>query len=279
MKTKLSKLMLGVLFVLAPYQTVNAQTPPRVEIDNTELLTYTSKIVEGQEYRLFINLPGNYKNDPTKIYSVIYLTDAHYTFPTLRGIYGTLKNDGLIPESVTVGITWGGKDPNPSTLRVRDFLTTTNNQPGANGGAKFLAFIKNELIPFIKSKYRVNDDRTLIGNSLGGFFTLYTLFNEPTLFNRYIASSPTVTTGGDLLRTWETKYAAVGPTQPIRLFMGKGSVQDGSPTEFEALTERLKKVKNLEVKAMEMVDMGHASNTAETYARGLLWVFKGVPIR
>ncbi|RZL30469.1 MAG: alpha/beta hydrolase [Pedobacter sp.] len=279
MTKKFSKFILGGLIVLACYQTVNAQTVPRVELENTESLTYTSKTVDGQEYRLFINLPGSYKTNPTKIYSVIYLTDAQSTFTSFKGIYGNLKYDGFIPESVTVGITWGGINPNISALRARDFLTTTNASPATNGGAQFLAFIKNELIPFIKSKYRVNDDRTLIGNSFGGFFTLYALFNEPTLFNRYIASSPTVTTGGDLLRTWETKYAAVGPTQPIRLFMGKGSVQDGSPTEFANLTERLKNVKNLEVKAMEIVDMGHASNTAETYSRGLLWVFKGVPIR
>lgn len=128
MKRKLSKLMLGVLIVLASFQMVKAQTPPRVELENTELLTYTSKTVEGQEYRLFINLPGNYKNDPSKIYSVIYLTDAQSTFQTFKGIYGTLKYDGLIPESVTVGITWGGINPNISTLRARDFFNY-NKQP------------------------------------------------------------------------------------------------------------------------------------------------------
>lgn len=76
----------------------------------------------------------------------------------------------------------------------------------------------------------------------------------------------------------ETKYAAVGSPQPTRVFIGKGSLEPLT-TEFADLTERLKKVKNLEVKGMEMVDMGHASNTAETFARGLLWIFKGVPIR
>jgi len=271
MKRKLSRLMLGGLLILACYQTVNAQTIPRVEIENSELLTYTSKTVEGQEYRLFINVPGSYKSDPTKIYSVIYLLDGQFDFPTFKGVYGGLKSDGLIPECVTVGITWGGTNPNIQTLRARDFLTTTSADPAANGGAKFLAFIKNELIPLIKSKYRVNDDRTLIGNSFGGFFTLYALFNEPALFNRYIVSSPTPI---PQLQSWETKYTAVGSPQPTRLFMGKGSLEGGLTTEFADLAERLKKVKNLEVQAMEIVNMGHSSNKPETYSRGLLWGFK-----
>ncbi len=277
MKRKLSKLMLGVLIVLASCQMDKAQTPPRVDLENTESITYTSKTVEGQEYRLFINLPGSYKTDPTKIYSVIYLTDAQSTFQTFKGIYGTLKYDRLIPESVTVGITWGGINPNISTLRARDFLTTTNNQPGANGGAKFLTFIKTELIPFIKSKYRVTDDRTLVGASFGGFFTLYALFNDPALFSRYIASSPTLTFENSILRSMETKYAAAGSPQPTRLFIGKGSFE-GLKTELADLTERLKKVKNMQVQTMEIVDAGHTSNKPETFSRGLHWVFKAPSI-
>jgi predicted alpha/beta superfamily hydrolase len=273
MKKKLSKLMLGGLLVLACNQTVNAQTIPRVEIENSELLTYTSKVVEGQEYRLFINVPGTYKSDPNKIYSVIYLLDGQYDFPMFKGIYGNQKTDGFIPESVTVGITWGGNNPNVSALRARDFLTSKSGQPEANGGAKFLAFIKSELIPFIKSKYRVNDDRTLIGSSFGGFFTLYTLFNEPALFNRYIVSSPTLTFDDSILRSMETKYAAVGSPQPTRIFMAKGSFE-GMKTEFADLTARLKKVKNLEVQAMEITNTGHTSNKPEGFSRGLQWVFK-----
>jgi predicted alpha/beta superfamily hydrolase len=272
MKRKLSKLMLGALLVLAFNQTIYAQTPPRVEIDNTESLTFTSKTVEGQEYRLFINLPGSYKSEPKKIYSVIYLLDAQWDFPTFKGSYAGQKTDGFIPESVTVGITWGGNNPMPDVLRVRDFLTTTNKQPEANGGAKFLAFIKNELIPFIKSKYRVNDDRTLVGASFGGFFTLYALFNDPGLFNRYIASSPTLTFENSILRSMETKYAVAGSPQPTRLFIGKGSFE-GLKTELADLTERLKKVKNMEVQTMEIVNAGHTSNKPETFSRGLSWVF------
>ncbi len=269
--------MLGVLIVLASYQTVKAQTPPRVEIENTESITYTSKVVDGQEYRLFINLPGTYKDNPTKTYPVIYLLDAQWDFPTFKGAYAGRKTDGFMPECVTVGITWGGNNPNADVLRVRDFLTTTNKQPDANGGAKFLTFIKTELIPFIKSKYRVTDDRTLVGASFGGFFTLYALFNDPALFNRYIASSPTLTFDNSILRAMETKYAAVGSPQPTRLFIGKGSFE-GLKTELADLTERLKKIKNMEVQTMEIIDAGHTSNKPETFSRGLHWVFKAPSI-
>ena len=106
----------------------------------------------------------------------------------LNAIYGEQYYDGFLPEAIIVGITWGGVNPNPDILRRRDFTPTKegNNPVGGDAG-KFLSFIKNELIPFIDSKFKTKPrDRTLMGCSLGGLFTIYALFNETGLFNRYI---------------------------------------------------------------------------------------------
>jgi predicted alpha/beta superfamily hydrolase len=47
------------------------------------------------------------------------------------------------------------------------------------------------LIPFIESKYRAaKNDRTLMGSSYGGLFTLYAMFHETALFQRYVLTSP-----------------------------------------------------------------------------------------
>ncbi len=271
MKKTLPKLIF-FLFVLVCFKTVNAQTPPTVDLPNTQVLKYTSKIVEGHEYHLYINLPGNYAKDSTKRYPVLFLLDAHYDFRTFTGIYGSQYYDGFIPGFVTVGITWGGDNPNYGQLRARD-LTPTGNQPAMGGGPKFLSFIKNELIPFINSKFRVTDDRGLAGSSYGGLFTLYALYSEPGLFNRYIAASPSLTYDNSVLRSFENKYSIVGSPKPSRLYMCMGSFE-GLEKEFKELTERLKKVNNLDVQAMTLANTGHSGTKPEGFSRGLQWVFK-----
>lgn len=62
-----------------------------------------------------------------------------------------------------------------------------------NGEAdNFRKFIREELIPFIESKYPVTNYRTLIGHSYGGLFTISTLIHQPNLFANYLAIDPSL---------------------------------------------------------------------------------------
>ncbi|HMH21524.1 MAG TPA: alpha/beta hydrolase-fold protein [Puia sp.] len=278
MKRKFLKPFLMGLLSFALHDNTYAQTessPPRVEIPNTQLLTFTSSQV-GQEYQLYINLPGNYLRDTGKTFPVVYLLDGQYDFPFLTGIYGGQYYDGFLPPFIIVGIAWGGKDPDVGTLRAKDFTPTHIEQmPQSGGGPKFLAFIKKELIPFISSRYRVTEDRTLIGSSLGGLFTLYTLFNDPSLFQRYILTSPSLAWDNWILRTYEKKYEDNGSSTPVRLFMGIGGLESNVP-DFKQFVERLKekKVKGLEFHELIIENRGHSGSKPEGFARGLQWVFE-----
>ncbi|MFI5194391.1 MAG: alpha/beta hydrolase [Chitinophagales bacterium] len=259
--------------------TANAQSdvrPPRVEIPYTQVLKFTSSVVAGQEYQLYINLPVNYQRDSALSYPVVYLLDGQYDFPLLTGIYGGQYYDGFFPAFITVGITWGGKDPNAGELRGKDFTPTHIDQmPGSGNCPKFLEFIKKELIPFISSRYRVTEDRTLIGSSLGGLFTLYTLFNDPSLFHRYVLTSPALGWDHGVLRNSEEKYEEHGSTTPVRLFMGIGGLEP-NVADFQQFVTRLKgkKVKGLELQTLVLENTGHAGTKPEGFARGLQWVFE-----
>ena len=247
---------------------------PKVEIPNTQVLKLNSTIV-GQGYSLYINLPGSYGRDTGKVYPVVYLLDAQYDFPFMTGVYGGQYYDGFLPEFIIVGITWGGKDPNAGMLRGRDFTPTAIGQMPSGQGPKFLAFIKTELIPFIQSKYRVTDDRTLMGSSLGGLFTLYALFNDPSLFHRYVLTSPAVQWDNGVLRTYEQQYEGKGSTTPVKLFMGKGAMET-DVADFQRFVADLKekKVPGLELQTLIMENTGHAGTKPEGYARGLQWAFE-----
>ena len=61
-----------------------------------------------------------------------------------------------------------------------------------NGAEAFLAFINDELKPFVAERYPDADvdDSALFGHSGGAWFALNVLFTEPESFARYIAISP-----------------------------------------------------------------------------------------
>jgi predicted alpha/beta superfamily hydrolase len=248
---------------------------PKVEVPNSQILKFTSTIV-GQEYQLYINLPRNYLTDTAESFPVVYLLDAQYDFPLFAGIYSDHYYDGFLPELLTVGITWGGPHPNADSLRGRGFTPShIGNMPQSGNGPKFLEFIKKELIPFIGSRYRVTDDRTLVGSSFGGLFTLYALFNDPSLFHRYILTSPSLDWDNAMLRAFETKYEESGSSTPVRLFMGVGGLEPSVP-EFQQFADRLKekKVKGLDFHTLVLENTGHAGTKPEGFGRGLQWAFE-----
>ena len=249
-----------------------ASPPPQVEIPNTQLQKMTSTIV-GQEYDLYIHLPRNYGSKEQK-YPVLYLLDAQWDFPLVTAIFGQQFYDGFLPGIVIVGITWGGKSPNHDSLRARDLTpTSVTTLPQSGGAPKFLAFIKKELIPFIESQYRVTDDRTLMGSSFGGLFTLYALFNETELFHRYVLTSPAVGWDNEVIYTYEKNYAEKKPRLPIKLFMTVGELEEVSG--FQKFVDHLKarKYKGLSLQTRILENTGHSGTKAEGYTRGLQAVF------
>jgi predicted alpha/beta superfamily hydrolase len=256
-------------------QTMDDSSPTRqeVSISNTQMQKITSKIV-GQEYNLYINLPNDY-GDTTKTFPVIYVLDAQWDFTLLNAIYGQQYYDGFLPSAVIVGITWGGKNPNPDSLRARDFTpTNVKYDPQSGNAPNFLAFIKKELIPFIESKYRVKkDDRTLMGSSLGGLFTLYTLFHETHLFNRYVLTSPALTWDNEVTFKYESEYAEKNKDLPAKLFIGIGQYEN--QTVFEKFVNILKNrnYKSLAFTDMVLKNVGHSGGKAIGYTYGLQFVF------
>ena len=177
-----------------------AQELPRVDIPGSQVQKITSQIVAGQEYELDILLPGGYKTSNKK-YPVIYLMDSQWDFPLVKSIYGQQYYDGFVPELIIVGVTWGGVNPNPDSLRARDYTPTIEARLPQSGGAdKFLSFMKDELFPFIETNYKAdNNNRTLMGCSLGGLITLYALFTHTDMFTGYVAASPAIGWSNELI--------------------------------------------------------------------------------
>jgi predicted alpha/beta superfamily hydrolase len=109
---------------------------------------------------------------------------------------------GVIRPVIVVGIE--------NTQRRRDLTGPTSVAsdstiaPTVGGSAAFRRFVREELMPEVRRRYRCSRETTIVGESLAGLFVVETFLLEPTLFDRYIAFSPSVWwNGGALLRAAE----------------------------------------------------------------------------
>jgi predicted alpha/beta superfamily hydrolase len=245
-----------------------------VVIPGSQIRTITSAIVKGQEYELQILLPGSYSQGEKK-YPVVYLMDSQWDFPLVKSLYGQQYYDGFIPELIIVGVTWGGPRPKPDSLRARDYTPTREERSPQSGGAdNFLSFMKQELFPFIETNYRAeNNNRTIMGCSLGGLITLYALFKEPDLFKNYVAASPAFGWDREAIYQFEKKFKDQNPG--TRLFMTMGGVERGLPG-YKKFEEHLasRKYVNLKMESRVLENTGHSGTKAEGFARGLQYAFK-----
>ena len=265
------KKIVAILLLISTF-IGSSQQYPEVTISGTQVRKITSKMVPGQEYELQIMLPSGYENS-TKKYPVTYVMDSQWDFPLVTSIYGEQYYDGFIPEMIIVGVTWGGGE----ILRSRDYTPTQAEGQAETGGADaFLDFMKTELFPFIESNYRAeSDNRTLMGCSLGGLFTLYTLFTHTDMFTGYAAASPAIGWDNGILNTYEKAFSKNQPTKPVCVYMTVGDVERGRPY-FEEFAETMKNsnYKNVRLHSKVLENTGHSGTKSETYTRGLQYIFE-----
>lgn len=270
----MKKIFLAVL--LFNVLIANAQQFPPVTIPGSEVRKITSAIVNGQEYELHVLLPAGYDTS-TKKYPVVYLMDSQWDFPVVKSIYGQQYFDGFIPELIVVGVTWGGVHPNPDSLRARDYTPTGEARLPQSGGADhFLDFMKKELFPFIETNYKADaDNRILMGCSLGGLFTMYTLFTHTDMFIGYAAASPAVAWDNEVLYRFEKIFAEKKLAKPVRVYMTVGDVEMGRPV-FEKFAGDLAKHhnSNVQLRSKVLENTGHSGTKSETYSRGLQYIFE-----
>ena len=117
-----------------------------------------------------------------------------------------------------------------------------------------------------------------MGSSLGGLFTLYTLFNDTNLFDRYICTSPAVTWDNGVEFKYEKDYAEKNSKLPVKLFMAIGGYEPQMP--FDKIVGAIKDAKfeglGFQTKVIEGV--GHSGGKSDGYTRGMQFVFKRTPV-
>ena len=235
----LRKILISLLLAVAPTAFCNAQTAPaaqptypHVVLENTEMRPIHSAIT-GRDYLLYIAYPNSYFTHPEKKFPVVYVTDGYWNFVKMQSLGANLWYDQIVPEYIVVGVGYAGQNVDYNRERVYELTPTEWNTPqhaGARmGGSRlFLDSFKKEIIPYVEANTRADPSfRVLAGTSLGGLFCLYSMYEEPELFQGIICSVPAVIWGDRWIfqREMELKMKHAGKDQktpmriPTRLFM------------------------------------------------------------
>lgn len=230
--------MKKVLVILLLFVSlISAQNrAPLVTLGGTEVYKITSTY-NNVTYPVFVSLPSGY-NSSDKTYPVVYMLDAYSSFGIVTQLAKLLAFSKEVPELIIVGISSEGGSKEFIYNRSRDYTPTSISPdkipdhlvsmiPTSGGASTFLKFIENELVPFIEPKYRIkNDDRTIIGHSLGGLFVTYTLFEKPYLFNRYIMISPALFWDDNYLLKKEKSFYEHTKSLNAVIYTSVGSLED-----------------------------------------------------
>jgi uncharacterized protein len=153
--------------------------------------TIQSQIL-NETRRINVYAPTGYFESPASRLPVLYMPDGGLAedFLHVAGLVQVSVGNGTMRPFLLVGIE--------NTERRRDLTGPTENEddrkiaPRVGGSAAFRNFIRRELMPQVKARYRTTDETAIVGESLAGLFVLETLFAEPDLFETYIAFDPSL---------------------------------------------------------------------------------------
>ncbi|WP_339889177.1 alpha/beta hydrolase-fold protein [uncultured Flavobacterium sp.] len=123
---------------------------------------------------------------------VLYMPDGGIKedFPHIANTLAELIAAKKIPPFILVGIE--------NTDRKIDLTGPSKIEydleyiPNPGGADNFRNFIKNELMPTINKKYRTNNKKAIIGESLAGLFVVETFILDNQMFDYYIAMDPSL---------------------------------------------------------------------------------------
>ncbi len=178
-----------IILVIIGQQISNAQNNTFLYSVGVADSLFSKTLNESRD--IYIQVPESYHNDLTKQYPVVYVLDGEVFLPTVSNVFN-FYSGGFMPEMVIVGISNAKhrtRDLTPSKI-ITKYGMPFNEENGE--APNFLKFIKDELIPYVESNYRVTDYRTLIGHSYGGLFAMYSLVNDPDIFDNYLCVDPSL---------------------------------------------------------------------------------------
>ncbi len=251
---------LGSVLLLLAYGAVRqptyAQTAP-TPLCIGETFIIASEVL-GETRRINVYAPPGYAGTTGQPLPVLYMPDGGIKedFLHVAGLVEVLVGDESMRPFLLVGIE--------NTERRRDLTGPTTNAedrkiaPRVGGSAAFRRFIRTELMPAIRQRYRTTPETAIVGESLAGLFVVETLLLEPDLFTTYLAFDPSL--------WWNTNYLTNQADHLLRAYAGPTKtlyLAASSQPDIAEATRRL--AATLRAGANPAIGWHYASLPAETH--------------
>ena len=191
--------IIATSFVLAFNFKIGATTLDKAPIIDSYRYQHHSRLL-SENRRYMVSLPERYHVNQ-RHYPSLYIIDADFQFQHVSSITKHLTRMGKLPPIIVIGIANQGD---------ADYLRNTTwpdgKDEGFGGAAQFHTYLTQELLPTINAQFRTDNRKALAGYSLGGLFTLYSMMQQQTPFNAFLAMSPSV---------WHDEYSLPGKIEPL----------------------------------------------------------------
>ena len=257
------------LSLAADAQDISPPVPQRLTLHSAVL---------NEDRTIWVRTPRGY-DQGTTAYSVLYLMDGPGHINEIGSTMDFLVENDRMPPLIVVGIA--------NTDRVRDLTPSHSEEkkpdgtealPTSGGGDRFLDFIQTELMPEIEKRYRTSCYRVFAGHSLGGLMAVHALITRPTLFNAYIAVSPSLWWNDKRTLHQAQEFFAKREQLEKTLFFSlgnEGNKDTPMGQGFDGLREALTKKapKDFHWDSARYPDEDHGSTVLRAHYAGLRMVF------
>lgn len=208
--------------------------------------TYDFTSARGTEvWRVFVHVPPG--QAPEAGWPLLALTDGNAVIGLAVGalrIFGGHTAGTDVEPGVLVAVGYPTDEPYDPLRRSWDLSPPPGRsyppfEPGGppvrTGGADaFLAFIEDEVLPFVETLAPIDASRrTLFGHSFGGLFALHALFGGSRAFTRFVASSPTIYWEDAALLRAEERFAASGFGRNVVVQLSAGEYEGDRLAPFQ----------------------------------------------
>ena len=227
-----------VIAAFAALGAASPQLPAQTPVLPHDSFTVQSAVMH-EARRINVYTPPGYDAAGAVRYTVLYMPDGgvQEDFPHVTATVDSAIRAGQMRPVIVVGIE--------NTERRRDMTGPTEVDddrkiaPRVGGSAAFRAFIATELMPEVARRYRVNGERGIVGESLAGLFIVETFFEQPELFDTYVALSPSLWWNHDALVRTAAERLRAHPNLRASLFLSAAN-EEGIAPETAQLADILR---------------------------------------
>ncbi|MBX9708998.1 MAG: alpha/beta hydrolase [Caulobacteraceae bacterium] len=216
----------------------SAQTPEPTPIVIGQSYALPS-VVMGQPREINVWLPPGHGEDGRR-YPVLYVLDGGQSqdFHHISGLAQLGTVNGSTRDVIVVGVA--------SMDRRNELALRSSNPdliaqyPTQGDSARFRRFLAEEVIPFVESTFATDGTSALMGESLAGLFVVETALKTPSLFDAYVAISPSLWWDEGQLAAQATSLLAAHPPGSRTLMLSIADEGGEMQTAMDVLVAALR---------------------------------------